>query len=151
MSGLRSFVTLSIARLVNVAPSAIRPATDLQELGFDSIMGMQLMKEIQETFNVRIYPSEAQLGSTLGALLDYLVEKALIRESELRREVRDQRAQPEDTHPHCPGARVPPCSDLIEGPPLAEFFEQRPVVPDHRLDAAQNHADIGGTDAIDAP
>ncbi|MDB6037730.1 MAG: polyketide synthase module, partial [Verrucomicrobiales bacterium] len=69
---LRSFVTNSIARLLSLPASEIHPATHLQDIGFDSIMGMQLMKEIQENFNVRFYPSEAQLNSSLGALLDYL-------------------------------------------------------------------------------
>ena len=69
---LRSFVTNSIARLLSLAASDLHSSTDLQDIGFDSIMGMQLMKEIQENFNVRFYPSEAQLNSSLGALLDYL-------------------------------------------------------------------------------
>lgn len=82
---VRSFVTNAVARLVNVSASAILPTTDLEELGFDSIMGMQLMKEIQENFNVRFYPSEAQMRSSFGALLDYLDSQITPPRADLRK------------------------------------------------------------------
>src|SRR5262249_35125135 len=48
------------------------PDTDLIELGFDSLLGMQLIRNIQETYAIHVYPNELAAHPSIGALAKYL-------------------------------------------------------------------------------
>lgn len=67
-----SVIRQNIARLVRIPVERIEYGTELMSLGFDSIMAMQLIRQLQETYGVRLYVNEAQLQPTFGGLVTYL-------------------------------------------------------------------------------
>ena len=91
---VRAFLNAAIASLLSVKPSEIDPSSDLQAMGFDSIMGMQLIQQVQEHFGVRLYANEAQMHPTVGGLVDYLASEA-------------KPAGPAVAAPDAPGAAAP--------------------------------------------
>ncbi len=66
------FIRQSIAKLVRIPEARIQESAELTSLGFDSIMAMQLIRQLQETYGVRLYVNEAQLQPTFGGLVRYL-------------------------------------------------------------------------------
>lgn len=61
-----------LGRLVEISPERILPDTSLEALGLDSIMGMRLIKDLQERFAVPLYTAELQMAATVGELTEYL-------------------------------------------------------------------------------
>ncbi len=71
----RSFIPFlrnRIAELLATEPEKLDIDADLTELGFDSIIAMHLIKQIQETYAIQIYSREIVACPTINALASYL-------------------------------------------------------------------------------
>lgn len=61
---------------LGIAPEEVTPeAAFIEDLGADSLDTVELVMELEETFDMQIPDEEAEKLTTVGAVTDYLVER----------------------------------------------------------------------------
>ncbi|GAX60235.1 polyketide synthase/nonribosomal peptide synthetase [Candidatus Scalindua japonica] len=70
------FLLKTISGIMNIDMDRIDPDADLHDLGIDSILGMQIVQEIESYYGLKLYPRELLEYNTIEKLTSYL-EKEL--------------------------------------------------------------------------
>jgi polyketide synthase PksN len=69
-----SFLLERVASLLGTEAAAISPQASLEEMGFSSIQGMQLIQDIQARTGMTLYASELMTRPTISSIAEYLGE-----------------------------------------------------------------------------
>lgn len=73
--GIGGFLTRKLGEITGLDMNEVDPDTELADLGLDSILGMQLLAEIEGRFDLKLYPNELMENNTLEKLAGYLEEE----------------------------------------------------------------------------
>jgi acyl transferase domain-containing protein/fermentation-respiration switch protein FrsA (DUF1100 family) len=66
------------AKILKVEESEIAPERNLMELGFDSLMVMELLRAIHQDFKIRTYPRELYQHPSISAFAAYLLDESAV-------------------------------------------------------------------------
>ena len=71
-SPVTDFLRERLARVAGFDPAMLDPQADLEELGLDSILAMELLRDIEAAYGIRLFPSELAEHRNLAALAAYI-------------------------------------------------------------------------------
>jgi acyl transferase domain-containing protein/SAM-dependent methyltransferase len=117
------FLRERLARVAGFDPAALDPQADLEALGLDSILAMELLRDIEAAYGLRLFPSELAGHRSLSALAAYIERERDASPASPAGEVPVGRAgiplpDISGTRPSASGMGTCPTYDAISNPPM---------------------------------